>query len=108
MQSKNSHEFFLLLKVLKNLSDPAAVASRRFLAPSRTLIAIADESIPRICDRDVLPVKKPQSFRDYSLTINRNAPRPPAGMSSLIRDETGEESSGSSTLVAQEGGLDIL
>jgi hypothetical protein len=36
---------------------------------------------------------------------DRNAPPPPTGMSNLIRDETGGEPPGSSTLVAQEGGI---
>ena len=39
------------------------------------------------------------------ITSYRNAPRLSPGMSNLIRDETGEEPSGSSTLVAQDGGF---
>jgi hypothetical protein len=38
-------------------------------------------------------------------TSYRNAPRPPWGKTALIREQSGEESSGSSILVAQEGGM---
>jgi hypothetical protein len=77
----------LLLKVLMNLSDPAAGH------PQITIVTY-------YLSQKV--VEKPWLITNQSIVT---VPRPPTGMVNLIRDETEEEPSGSSALVAQEGGF---